>query len=187
MTSTLLHRHNPARNERRFYLVAIQPTLLWTGLAVVRTWGRLGGWSRSLAMPVTDEAAAQRLAEKLIARKLKRGYKIVSDKGEKTMTNSNLTQHLNDLADLANQIGAEGIWLIRGARDARLLYKVGTDEASWPDVPGVKVGLTVGAADLPGVKVSVDLSLALDLADAGVLVVMRFPTGDGGEPGIESR
>lgn len=86
----LLYRHNPTRNERRFYLVTIQPTLL-DHLAVVRTWGRLGGWSRSLATPVADgaseypegyEAEAQRLVEKWIARKLKRGYKIIEPKEE---------------------------------------------------------------------------------------------------------
>lgn len=76
----LLHRHNPELNERRFYAVTIQPTLV-DELAVVRTWGRIGGWTRTLVTPVADQAEAQSLAETLIARKLKRGY-IIIHKGE---------------------------------------------------------------------------------------------------------
>jgi len=84
-----------------------------------------------------------------------------------------LHPRLNDLAEIAKRAGAEGIWLIRGATDAHLLY--------------TPIGQP-GSHGIPGLdKVSTSLTIRLDLADAGVLVVMRFPASDGGEPGIESR
>lgn len=103
------------------------------------------------------------------------------------------TLHLQNLTDLANQIGAEGIWLIRGAKNAKLLYQPADEGEPPPNLPGMQLfrGLTVDLADLAaemgaGAKILADLTLNLDIADAGVLVLMRFPA-DGGEPGIESR
>lgn len=77
--------------------------------------------------------------------------------------NNNLSKQLDELTRLANQAGAEGLWIIRGATDAVLLYSLddGSDPASDPVV--------------------------LDIADAELLILMRFSAGDGGEPGIESR
>jgi hypothetical protein len=72
---------------------------------------------------------------------------------------------------MANHFGAEGIWLIRGARDARLVYTYGET-----------VPIHVG--DVPATS---SLGINLDLADAGVLVLIRFPASDGEEPGIESK
>jgi hypothetical protein len=37
-----IHRRNPARNEARFYAMALQADLL-AGWTVVREWGRIGG------------------------------------------------------------------------------------------------------------------------------------------------
>lgn len=71
-------------------------------------------------------------------------------------------EHLKKLTDLVNAFGAEGIWLIRGAQNAALLY-----DAADPADP----------ANDP---------VALDIADAGILLIARFPS-DGGEPGIETR
>ncbi|GIK36591.1 MAG: hypothetical protein BroJett011_04240 [Chloroflexota bacterium] len=85
-----------------------------------------------------------------------------------------LTEKLNQLAGLANRAGAEGLWLIRGAFNARLIYNPSmtkAEEAAWL------------ASD---VAVHVNTELRLDIADTGVLVVIRFPA-DGGEPGVESR
>ncbi len=81
-----------------------------------------------------------------------------------------LAEHLEELTDIANEIGAEGIWLIRGARNATLTY---TPEG------------TVEQPGIPGVAVTMNLNLSLELTDAGVLVIIRFPAGDGREAGIE--
>jgi len=82
------------------------------------------------------------------------------------MTNQELAEKLTSLTDLANQAGAEGVWLIRGATNARLTY----------DADEIK----------PNDHVNASVSINLALADVGVLVLMRFPA-DGGEPGIEAR
>jgi hypothetical protein len=107
-----------------------------------------------------------------------------SIKMEETMA-TELKTKLDQLAELANQAGAEGVWIIRGIKNAQLLYEP-TTEIEPPDLPGVKKGLSIIGA-MPGVRVSTSLALALDLAYASVIVVMRFPASDGGEPGIESK
>jgi hypothetical protein len=86
-----------------------------------------------------------------------------------------LAEHLDELTTIANEIGADGIWLVRGVKEATLTYTP-TQGVAMPDIPGVKVNL--------------DLSLKLAEASsrgAGVLVVIRFPTSDGREVGIEKR
>lgn len=83
-----------------------------------------------------------------------------------------LTEHLDQLVELANEIGAEGIFLIRGAKNARLLYDYQELEA--PAIPGIK-------------NASTTLGIAFEVADAGVLAIIRFPSPDGKELGIESR
>lgn len=75
---------------------------------------------------------------------------------------------LDHLTDLATAAGAEGIWFIRGAEDPYLIY---TPAEGW-------------AADDDKF---IHLSLRFDIATAGILAIIRFPRGDGGEPGIESR
>lgn len=71
---TLLQRLNPDRNERRYYRVEVGPCI-GSRYAVHRVWGRIGHRrSGFLITPCIGEAEAQRLAEKWIARKLKRGY-----------------------------------------------------------------------------------------------------------------
>ncbi|NJN95669.1 MAG: hypothetical protein HC875_16940 [Anaerolineales bacterium] len=77
-----------------------------------------------------------------------------------------LTEKLNQLAQLANEIGAEGVWLFRGVKDAYLTYT--------PNEP-VKV-------DTP--LISANLSIRFGIADTGVLLIMRFPD-DGGQHGVE--
>ncbi|MBE7473184.1 MAG: hypothetical protein DPW09_24830 [Anaerolineae bacterium] len=77
----LLHRVNPARNEARFYLVEAGPSLL-DPFAVVRVWGRIGGAQQHKINPCASAAEAEQLAERLIRRKIKRGYQPVEDKGE---------------------------------------------------------------------------------------------------------
>lgn len=69
---TLLQR------QRRFYLVAVQATLL-DHMAVVRVWGRRGSWQQTKINPCASREEAQGLAKKFITRKLKRGYTIISE------------------------------------------------------------------------------------------------------------
>lgn len=71
-----------------------------------------------------------------------------------------LSEHLTELLDLANEAGAEGAWILRGIQEVMLLYQTDPDQ---------------------------DHPLALELADAGVYVLLRFPATDGGVEGIESR
>lgn len=80
-----------------------------------------------------------------------------------------LQDRLAELADQANSIGAKGVWFIRGAKNARLVYEP-NESLQFFETPG---------------QVTTNLSLSLALAKAGVIVVMRFPAGDGADPGIE--
>ncbi len=72
----LLHRVNPERNESRFYLVQVGPSLL-DRYAVLRIWGRIGGHQHHLVTPCASPEAAAQLADRLVQRRLKRGYQIV--------------------------------------------------------------------------------------------------------------
>lgn len=74
----MLHRINPARNEARFYYVLVGPALL-DQHAVIRVWGRIGGQQRMLVTPCQDDRETQTLAERLIRRRLKRGYTLIWD------------------------------------------------------------------------------------------------------------
>jgi predicted DNA-binding WGR domain protein len=74
---TLLHRINQEKNEARFYLVMTGPAL-FDEIAVIRFWGRIGGHQRHLITPCTTAEDAHSLAERLVTKKLKRGYLIVN-------------------------------------------------------------------------------------------------------------
>jgi predicted DNA-binding WGR domain protein len=78
----LLHLVNPDLNQRRFYRIENGPCIGYA-CAIHRTWGRIGrrrsGW---MIVPCADQAEAQRLAERLIKRKLKRGYIMVETEEE---------------------------------------------------------------------------------------------------------
>jgi predicted DNA-binding WGR domain protein len=69
-----IHRRSPARNEARFYAVALQADLLasWT---VVREWGRIGSAGRVRADVHGDLASARAAAERWAARKRGREYR----------------------------------------------------------------------------------------------------------------
>lgn len=61
-------------NMKRFYLVTVQPTILGD-YCLVRTMGRIGRSTRILPPLVyQDEAMATTAAERLVARKKRRGY-----------------------------------------------------------------------------------------------------------------
>ena len=67
---------DPTKNRARFYTVTWQPAL-WGGGAIVRRWGRLGGQGRALTVFYPDRASAQESVERLIRRRLRRGYQVV--------------------------------------------------------------------------------------------------------------
>ncbi len=70
-------RHDQAQNCERFYALTWQP-LLWGGIALVRSWGRVGSsGSRLLEGTYPDRQSAQPLAERLIRRRLQRRYELV--------------------------------------------------------------------------------------------------------------
>jgi len=73
---TLLHRISPERNERRFYAVQVGPSLL-DEHAVLRLWGRIGGYQRQMVTPCQSPDDAQALARQLIQRRLRHGYQIL--------------------------------------------------------------------------------------------------------------
>lgn len=77
MLIAYLERIRPERNERRFYAVYWQDTLL--GPAVVRVHGRKGVWARVLP-PVffPDLEAAMPYMERLIRRKVRKGYRALA-------------------------------------------------------------------------------------------------------------
>lgn len=69
-----LTKIDPTRNVRRYYLVSVGTTVLGEH-CLIRTIGRIGSSTRHLPPVVcTDEAAAQRAMERLVARKKRRGY-----------------------------------------------------------------------------------------------------------------
>ncbi len=74
---TMLQRVNPERNEARFYVVLVGPSLV-DEHAVMRIWGRLGRQQRHTvsACASADEAWVE--ADRLVQRRLGRGYRIVS-------------------------------------------------------------------------------------------------------------
>ena len=76
----LLHRCDPDRNIKRFYLVTTGPSLL-EPYAVWRFWGRIGGFQRQLLTPCGSAVEARRLADRLIKKRLQRGYRIVREQG----------------------------------------------------------------------------------------------------------
>ena len=76
-----LTKIDSARNERRYYLIAVQATILgqW---CVVCVHGRIDRSARPLPpIPCADEPAAQQLAERIEQRKHRRGY-VEAEHGE---------------------------------------------------------------------------------------------------------
>lgn len=68
-----LRRIDPTQNMRRYYSLAIQPTL-FGGASVIRNWGRIGTNGQSM-METFDEAEEAKIAMvKLQRTKRKRGY-----------------------------------------------------------------------------------------------------------------
>ena len=75
----LLQRIHPEVNENRWYLVAVQPTLFHP-CAVVIAWGRRDNdFQQWRVIPVETEEQARDMAERIVARKIRRGYRYYSE------------------------------------------------------------------------------------------------------------
>ena len=74
----VLQKLVPERNQNRWYLVTVQPTLFHP-YAVVVAWGRRDNdFQQWRVIPAESEAQARELAGKIVARKIRRGYQLVA-------------------------------------------------------------------------------------------------------------
>lgn len=74
--SVTFERVNLAKNERRIYFLAWQPTLFGEHV-LVRVWGRKNGRRRMLAHPFTSLDEAWPVFRAIIKTRLRRGYRLV--------------------------------------------------------------------------------------------------------------
>lgn len=68
-----LRRIDPSRNMRRFYSLAIQPTL-FGGASVIRDWGRIGTMGRSKIETFDSDGDAATASMRLERAKRRKGY-----------------------------------------------------------------------------------------------------------------
>jgi predicted DNA-binding WGR domain protein len=73
-----LRRIDPEQNMRRFYTLAIQPTL-FGGASVIRNWGRIGTSGQSMMETFDSSEDAVSASTRLERSKRRRGYR---DPGE---------------------------------------------------------------------------------------------------------
>jgi predicted DNA-binding WGR domain protein len=73
---TVLKRVDPAEAMDRWYLVAVQPTLLDEVALVIGYGSRHTMYQRLRTAPFASEAEARQAARELVAAKIKRGYVI---------------------------------------------------------------------------------------------------------------
>ena len=69
-----LRRIDPSRNMRRFYMLAIQPTL-FGGASVIRNWGRIGTNGRSMMETFDSDDDAASASARLERAKGRKGYR----------------------------------------------------------------------------------------------------------------
>ena len=67
---------DPERNRARFYTLTWQPAL-WGGGGVRPAWGPRGSPRRTLAQFYPDRASGEARGERLIRRRLRRGYRVI--------------------------------------------------------------------------------------------------------------
>ncbi|MGX5806031.1 WGR domain-containing protein [Bradyrhizobium sp. Arg314] len=70
-----LRRIEPSQNMRRFYLLAIQPTL-FGGASLIRNWGRIGTSGQSMMETFDSEDDATAATLRLQRAKRRRGYRV---------------------------------------------------------------------------------------------------------------
>ncbi|SJM30339.1 WGR domain-containing protein [Mesorhizobium delmotii] len=69
-----LRRVDPTQNMRRFYVLAIQPTL-FGGVSVIRSWGRIGTNGQSMVQTFDQSEEADSALVRLELSKRRRGYR----------------------------------------------------------------------------------------------------------------
>ncbi|TIQ41817.1 MAG: WGR domain-containing protein [Mesorhizobium sp.] len=69
-----LRRIDPSQNMRRFYMLAIQPTL-FGGATVIRNWGRIGTNGQSMMETFDSSEDAVTASKRLERSKRRRGYR----------------------------------------------------------------------------------------------------------------
>jgi predicted DNA-binding WGR domain protein len=74
----VLHKHDPERNQHRFYALQIAPNLFgeWS---LIRHWGRIGTAGQHRASWHDTREAAEQVCERLLQAKQRRGYAAVSN------------------------------------------------------------------------------------------------------------
>jgi predicted DNA-binding WGR domain protein len=73
----LLSHVEPTDNMNRWYLVSIQSTLFFS-CAVIIAWGRRdNSFQQWRAIPVESPDQAQELVDRIVKKKLRRGYRII--------------------------------------------------------------------------------------------------------------
>lgn len=73
-----LYRIDATQNMRRFYTLAIQPTL-FGGASVIRNWGRIGSNGQTMMETFDRQEDADTALSRLERTKRKRGYHDVRD------------------------------------------------------------------------------------------------------------
>lgn len=88
-----------------------------------------------------------------------------------------LYEHLKELADLAREIGASSIMAIRHPLNAKLQFELPLDQEMSRRFE----------ADLPNpeIQINLNLSTTIELTQAGLLLIIKFPTSDEREPPVE--
>jgi len=72
----LLNRIDPHENMNRWYLVTVQVTLFHP-CAVIVAWGRRDNdFQQWRVIPADNRDQAQKLVERIVARKIERGYQV---------------------------------------------------------------------------------------------------------------
>lgn len=69
-----LRRIDPTQNMRRFYMLAVQPTL-FGGASVIRNWGRIGTIGQSMMQTFDRPEEAGDALSRLERSKRRRGYR----------------------------------------------------------------------------------------------------------------
>ncbi|MUO42993.1 WGR domain-containing protein [Agrobacterium vitis] len=71
-----LQRIDEAQNMRRFYMLAIQPTL-FGGVSVIRNWGRIGSTGQTMMETFDNAEDADTAFSRVERAKKRRGYGVV--------------------------------------------------------------------------------------------------------------
>ncbi len=69
-----LRRIDPSRNMRRFYTLAIQPTL-FGGASIIRNWGRIGTNGRLMVETFDSDGEATSASIRVERAKRRKGYR----------------------------------------------------------------------------------------------------------------